>query len=183
MPNPFIDDAEKNKTKYVYHPRLTAPNKGNPYYNKPPLGYNTAIIGNKPKGSDKSVRTGEDKLNVLPNCVGYAYGRFNEIVGKGRMAYLSPVNAEDFMKYKGSCQSGRSPRLGSCMVWSDTQGPGHVAIVEQINSNGSIVTSESEWNGSAFKKYTRKRGVDGNWIEGCGWIEGRRPRYSFLGFI
>lgn len=163
MPNPFIDDPEKNKTKYVYHPRLSSPNKRNPYYNKPPIGYNTAIVGNSnPKGGDSSVRKGADGLNVLPNCVGYAYGRFNEIVGKGRMVYLSPANAETFIKYKGSCQVGTSPRLGACIVWSDTQGPGHVAIVEKINADGSITTSESEWNGSAFKIYTRKKGVDGN---------------------
>lgn len=107
------------KTKYVFHPRLSIPSYGNPYYNtiyNEPPGYSTAIVGNaQPKGGG-SDRKGYDGLNVLPNCVGYAYGRFNEIVGAGKMKYLSPVNAGSFMDYKGSCKSGWIPKLGAVMV-------------------------------------------------------------------
>lgn len=190
MNDALVDSKQKAKIeeppKYVYKPRLTTPNSNNPYYNTVANGgYSNAILGNYPEGADSSRRTGSSnpKLSVLRNCVGYAYGRFNEIANQGKMVYLSPVNAGDFMKYKGSCQSGWVPKLGACLVWKDSQGPGHVAIVEQINSDGTIVTSESEWNGSTFKTYTRSKGSDNNWIQGCSWMVKRAPRYTFQGFI
>lgn len=173
------------KTKYIYHPRLSIPTAGNKYYNTARTGgWNNAIVGNVPRGAQgEANRTGYNGLNVLPNCVGYAYGRFNEIADAGKMLYLSPVNAGNFMDYKGSCRTGKVPKLGACMVWKEDGAAGHVAIVEQINADGSIVTSESEWNGSAFKTYTRRQGDDGQWVEGCSWQAKRRPRIHFQGFI
>ena len=113
MNDALIDSEQRAKIedspKYVYKPRLTTPNSNNPYYNTVANGgYSNAILGNYPEGADSSRRTGSSspKLSVLRNCVGYAYGRFNEIANQGKMVYLSPVNAGDFMKYKGSCQSG-----------------------------------------------------------------------------
>ena len=113
--------------------------------------------------------------------MGYAYGRFNEIGGYGSCKYLAPVNAENFIQYKGSLEVGQTPKLGACMVWrkgntlSGTDGAGHVAIVEKINSDGSIVTSESGWGSSTpFYTKTRKPGT-GNW--------GAGSAYKFLGFI
>lgn len=156
----------------AYKPRLTKPEKGNPYYNtKANGGYSRAIKG---KPTDKDC-------DVLSNCVGYAYGRFNEIGGYGSCKYLAPVNAENFIQYKGDLEVGQAPKLGACMVWrkgntlSGSDGAGHVAIVEKINSDGSIVTSESGW-GSATPFYTktRKQG-NGNW--------GAGSAYEFLGFI
>ena len=157
----------------AYKPRLTKPEKGNPYYNtKGNGGYSTAIKG-KPTDPD---------CDVLSNCVGYAYGRFNEIGGYGSCKYLAPVNAENFIQYKGSLEVGQTPKLGACMVWrkgdtlSGSDGAGHVAIVEQISSDGSIVTSESGWGSSTpFYTKTRKKGTDGRW--------GAGSAYTFLGFI
>lgn len=41
--------------------------------------------------------------NILTGqCVGYAYGRFNEIGNWGYCKYLSPVNAERFMEYNNT---------------------------------------------------------------------------------
>ena len=66
----------------------------------------------------------------------YAYGRFNEIGGYGYCKYLRPVNAENFIQYKGtSLKTGQAPKLGACMVWqkgatlNGSDGAGHVAIV------------------------------------------------------
>lgn len=160
----------------TFTPRLTIPEKGNPYYNtKSSGGYSEAIQG-------KPVESG---LDVLRNCVGYAYGRFNEIVGAGKMMYLAPVNAEQFiqcMNYKTKgLVSGMVPKLGSCMVWAQgstktgNDGAGHVAIVEQINPDGSIVTSESGYNAKkAFWTQTRNNS-NGRW--------GQSSSYTFLGFI
>lgn len=154
-------------------PRLTKPTAGNKYYiRKVSGGYNGAI-----KGSPT-----DPECDVLANCVGYAVGRFNEIVGEGACKYLSPVNAEQFIQYKGDLEVGTAPRLGACMVWqkgatlTGSDGVGHVAIVEKIVSATEIVTSESGWGASKpFWTQTRKKGADGNWGQGTG--------YKFLGFI
>ena len=141
------------KTKYIYHPRTSTPELNNPYYNKTDNGgYSTAIFGNYPPSSDN--KTGLPGLTVLPNCSGYAYGRFNEIVGQNKMVYLSPANGGDFMKYAAPCKTGWEPKLGACMVWAEDGSYGHVAIVERINDDGSILTSESGWNYSpAFQTF------------------------------
>lgn len=155
----------------VFKPRTTKPEAGNKYYiTKSKGGYSNAIQG-KPTDPD---------CNVLSNCVGYAYGRFNEIGGYGCCKYLSPVNAENFIQYAGGLEVGQTPKLGACMVWrkgatlSNSDGAGHVAIVEKIISSTQIVTSESGWNSSAFWTKTRNKG-NGNWGSGSG--------YTFLGFI
>lgn len=151
--------------------RTTKPESGNKYYiTKSNGGWSNAIKG-KPVDSD---------CDVLSNCVGYAYGRFNEIGGYGYCKYLSPVNAENFMQYKGSLKTGQTPKLGACMVWrkgntlSNSDGAGHVAIVEKVVSSTQIITSESAYGGSAFYNKTRNKG-SGNW--------GMGADYTFLGFI
>lgn len=156
-----------------FTPRLTRPEAGNKYYiTKSAGGYSDAV-----KGSPT-----DSACNVLHNCVGYAFGRFNEIVGEGSCKYLRPVNAENFIQYKGTLETGMEPRLGACMVWqkgatlTGADGAGHVAIVEQIKSSTEVVTSESGWGASKpFWTQTRKKGSDGNWGQGTG--------YKFLGFI
>lgn len=155
----------------VFKPRTTKPEAGNKYYiTKAKGGYSNAIQG-KPTDAN---------CDVLSNCVGYAYGRFNEIGGYGYCKYLSPVNAENFIQYAGGLEVGQTPKLGACMVWrkgatlSNSDGAGHVAIVEKIISSTQIVTSESGWNSKAFWTKTRNKG-SGNWGAGSG--------YTFLGFI
>jgi surface antigen len=154
-----------------FKPRTTRPEAGNKYYiTKAKGGYSGAIQG-KPTDPD---------CDVLSNCVGYAYGRFNEIGGYGCCKYLYPTNAENFIQYAGDLEVGQTPKLGACMVWrkgaslSGSDGAGHVAIVEKIVSATEIVTSESGWNSKPFWTKTRKKG-DGNWGAGTG--------YTFLGFI
>lgn len=156
----------------AFTPRLTRPTAGNKYYiTKSKGGYSNAIAG-KPT---------DPQCNVLANCVGYAFGRFNEIAGSTKMQYLKPVNAENFMQYKGNLTVGQTPKLGACMVWqkgntlSGSDGAGHVAIVEKIISDTEVVTSESGYNASKpFWTQTRKKG-DGRWGQASG--------YKFLGFI
>ena len=152
--------------------RTSKPGAGNKYYiRKASGGYSNAIAG-YPRDKD---------CDVLSNCVGYAYGRFNEIGGYGYCKYLAPVNAENFIQYKGSCKMGQSPRPGACMVWqkgktlAGSDGAGHVAIVERVISENEVYTSESGYGTRAFWNQTRKKGNDGNW--------GASADYKFLGFI
>lgn len=153
--------------------RTTKPEQGNKYYiTKGNGGWSNAI-----RGSPTDAH-----CDVLSNCVGYAYGRFNEIGGYGYCKYLSPVNAENFMQYKGSLSTGQTPQVGACMVWqkgatlNDDDGAGHVAIVEKVISNTEVITSESGWGSATpFWTQTRKKGSDGRW--------GMGAAYTFLGFI
>jgi surface antigen len=151
--------------------RTTKPEAGNKYYiTKAKGGYSDAIQG-KPVDSD---------CNVLSNCVGYAYGRFNEIGGYGYCKYLRPVNAENFIQYANGLEVGQTPKVGACMVWrkgatlSNSDGAGHVAIVEKVVSDTQVMTSESAYNGKAFYNSNRSKG-SGNW--------GMGSAYTFLGFI
>lgn len=158
----------------AFIPRFTKPEAGNKYYiTKAKGGWSTAIVGN-PTDPD---------CNVLHNCVGYAFGRFNEIIGDTKMTHLQPINAENFYAVAQSqgLKTGQEPQLGAVMVWqkgptlSYIDGAGHVAVVEQINSDGSVITSESGYGCAlAFWTQTRKKG-NGNW--------GADGSYKFLGFI
>lgn len=160
-----------NGSAKPFNPRLSRPEAGNPYYNtRARGGYSDAITGSPQDAG----------CNVLCNCVGYAYGRFNEIAGAGSCRYLRPTNAENFIQNRGTLSYGAEPKLGGCMVWrkgatlSASDGAGHVAIVEKINADGSIVTSESGWGGPVFVTKTRRKG-DGNW--------GAVSPYTYLGCI
>ena len=147
--------------------RTTKPGKGNKYYiRKAQGGYSKAIYG-KPTDSE---------CNVLANCVGYAYGRFNEIGGYGYCKYLAPVNAENFIRYKGSCKTGMTPKVGACMVWEGKGDlAGHVAIVEKVYDNNHVYTSESGYGSKKPFWNSHRYNNNGRW--GC------NSNYKFLGFI
>lgn len=162
-------------TNATFTPRLTIPEKGNPYFNSVAAGgYAVGCIKGNPL---------QDGLDILSNCVPYAAGRFNEIIGKGKWVYLTyPPNAEDFVDAAAAqgLEISQNPSLGAIIVWAKGathngyNGAGHVAVVEQINSDGTIVTSESGY-GCANPFWTSKRRNDGNWGGGAA--------YRFLGFI
>lgn len=147
--------------------RTTKPGAGNKYYiRKAQGGYSNAIYG-KPTDSE---------CNVLSNCVGYAYGRFNEIGGYGYCKYLAPVNAENFIQYKGSCEVGMVPKVGACMVWEGKGDlAGHVAIVEKVYDNNHVYTSESGYGSKNPFWNSHRYNNNGRW--GC------NSNYKFLGFI
>ncbi|GEM_PF-2220671 len=159
----------------MFTPRLTKPERGNKYYNTVANGgISTAIVGSPTDAG----------CNVLANCVGYAAGRFNEIIGSGRFQYFNyPPNAEDFCNAARAAglTVGTVPKPGAIIVWAKgavgtgTDGAGHVAVVEQIHADGSITTSESGY-GCANPFWTSKRiRGSGNWSAGSD--------YRFLGFI
>ena len=147
--------------------RTTKPGAGNKYYiRKAQGGYSNAIYG-KPTDSE---------CNVLSNCVGFAYGRFNEIGDYGYCKYLAPVNAENFIQYKGSCEVGMVPKVGACMVWEGKGDlAGHVAIVEKVYDNNHVYTSESGYGSKNPFWNSHRYNNNGRW--GC------NSNYKFLGFI
>lgn len=147
--------------------RTVCPNNNKYYITTSQGGWNKAIVG-------KPTKAG---ANVLANCVGYANGRFAEIIGKNAIEYQLICNAENFIeKAKGYGLSiSDVPTLGGIMVWEGKGSlAGHVAIVERIDSNNQIFTSESAYGGSAFYNKTRYN-CNGNWDMGS--------NYSFRGCI
>lgn len=110
----------------------------------------------------------------MPNCTAYAYGRIYEILG--HEPNLSRWNAGqwwfDNINY-GWYSYGSVPKVGSVLCWDRwDQNTGHVAVVEAVYSNGTILISESAWGGTMFR--TRVMNADGS-----GYLTG----YRFLGYI
>lgn len=113
----------------------------------------------------------------LPNCVCYAWGRFWEIGGgtSETRPTLSTDDAENWYNHSDGYERGTIPALGAVICFADGpfSGDGHVAIVEQINDDGSIVTSNSAWRGDYF--YTQTLYPENNYAPAAGYI--------FQGFI
>lgn len=141
-----------------FTPRTTAPTKDNAYFYADNPFYQSGY--------------------GLPNCTCYAWGRFYEI--SGERPALSLGNAENWWGYSDGYNRGSIPKLGAVICWrkgaagNGADGAGHVAIVEAINDDGSIVTSESGWGASSVF-WTKTRSNDGNW--------GASSAYTFQGFI
>jgi hypothetical protein len=103
--------------------------------------------------------------SVLPNCVGYAWGRWFEILkiatGDGTHL-LSTGNAENWWIKNDTYKRGQTPKLGAVACWRKgkagvaNDGAGHVSIVEDILSDGSIITSNSAYLGTRFYMRTIK---------------------------
>lgn len=156
-----------------YTPRTTRPNDGDPYWTKTTYGgYNEQILGNPVNRAWSG--------SVLPNCTGYVHGRFMEL---GNQPYdydasILPYGNASTYYANSSLEKGQDPRLGACMVWG--VGAGHVAIVEEIINNDTVLTSESDWGsssagGTVFVTRTRHRGW--NWGYYSGYTR------EFLGFL
>lgn len=145
--------------------RTSKPEKGNKFYITKSKGGWSACIQGKPTDKD---------CNVLANCVGYACGRFNEIIGTMKYPSLN-CNAENFIERAKSIglKISDKPVLGGIMVWqkgslSSSDGAGHVAIVERIDNANQIYTSESGWNSKAFWNTTRTNN-NGRWGQGSAY--------------
>lgn len=159
--------------------RKTQP-KNNKYYIRTVSGGLNGAVAGKPTISG---------ANVLCNCVGYANGRFNEIIGDPNLTgvvktfkYQLVCNAENFIESakKQGLKISSTPIQGGIMVWqrgatlSGGDGAGHVAVVEEVYEDGSIMTSESGWNAWAFKN-VRRDNTNGRW--------GQSSAYKFRGCI
>lgn len=157
----------------MFQIRTSKPSAGNKFYITTSRGGYSACIEGYPTDKD---------CNVLANCVGYACGRFNEIIGSMRYPYLN-CNAENFIERAINTyglEIGQTPKAGAIMVWqkgstlSGNDGAGHVAIVEKVIDANTIYTSESGYGSNAFWNSTRNNS-NGRWGIGSG--------YTFRGFI
>lgn len=124
----------------------------------------------------------------MPNCTAYAWGRFWEIADPLGTGANKPNPNELPGYYNGGYwwyivdrsvyQTGSTPALGAVICFEDTSGgDGHVAVVEQINDNGTIVTSNSAYGGSFF--YTQTLSSSNNYS----WTSYKGHVYTCQGFI
>ena len=140
---------------------MPAPDQTSNYYIVTSYGgWNPCIQGNTAHGLQPFPGS------VLPNCSGFATGRFNELLGNNNCNYLGNANGGDFMRF--AFQQGLDisidPIVGGAMVWKNN-GDGHVAIVEAIIDANTVQTSESGWDWTlppAWDYRTHSRGT-GNW--------------------
>lgn len=173
----------KTAATTTFHPRLSAPSGGTYTTggNEEPgaIGIDpwcsTSKGGLSPFGGLSGHTGGKYDGDTLPNCTAYAWGRFYEILGS--RPKLSTGNAEDWYGYTADgYERGNTPVLGAVICWEGKgSAAGHVAIVEKINDDGSIVTSESGWNSPAYWWLSERTNENGNW--------GAGSNYIFQGFI
>ena len=107
----------------------------------------------KSGGLNECVEIISGSGDVLPNCVGYAWGRFYEIIGE--IPKLFKGNAGNWYGYNDGYERNSRidefPRVGSVICWSKPGEAGHVGIVESIDTKtGTIITSESGYNDKAY---------------------------------
>lgn len=149
-----------SSTSFV--PRTTEPTTDNKYY---------IVTGSGGLNECIEISNG----SALPNCVGYAWGRAYEIMGS--RPTLSKSNAENwFGNTSDGYTRGQTPKVASIICWAKgvvgdgSDGEGHVAVVEKVNSDGSILTSNSAYGGKRFytKEFSKGYSISG---------------YTFQGFI
>lgn len=158
----------------VFVPRTACPTKKDLFFMREGYGgYSQCIAGNPLK------YTG----SALSNCVGYAWGRAAELEGNKnctigvpgsrlKAGKHNPTSAYAWMNYTNGRKTGKTPKLGAVCVWKSTvkANYGHVAVVEEVFSDGSWLSSESAYGGKAF--------VNRKYNKNC-----FRTNYKFLGFI
>ena len=122
--------------------------------------------------------TTSNKGIALPNCTTYVFYRSAEISGQSvKQGYSdNPMlsrngwgNAKDF--YKDARWSvGSVPKVGAICCWgSDSDQYGHVAVVEEVIDNNTVIVSQSNYQKTYFetKRYTC---VVGKVTNGVGYV-------------
>ena len=146
--------------------RTTRPANNKNFITRGSGGWNTCIKGN-PR---------YQYADALANCVGYASGRFNEIINIARettgCTYTTlNCNAVGFKERAEAAglKIGSTPRRGAIMCWGKEGAAGHVAIVERVNNSNSVYTSESGWGSSAIFWNSTRSNNNGRWGIGAGY--------------
>ena len=146
--------------------RTTRPANNKNFITRGSGGWNTCIKGN-PR---------YQYADALANCVGYASGRFNEIINIARettgCTYTTlNCNAVGFKERAEAAglKTGSTPRRGAIMCWGKDGAAGHVAIVERVNNSNSVYTSESGWGSSAIFWNSTRSNNNGRWGIGAGY--------------
>lgn len=82
-------------------------------------------------------------LDAKGNCTWYAFGRAYEILkSRPNLSINSAGVWYNYNKNNGCYAYGATPRQGAIVCWSN-----HVAVVERVNADGTILISESSYKG------------------------------------
>lgn len=120
-------------------------------------------------GKNHALTISRSTGSVLPNCTGYCHGRWLELGLPENKLCL--YNADQYFGYtRDGFTRGQTPKLGAIVCWKCAGKMGHVAVVEEIYSDGTILASQSNYGGTKF--YT-KRFNPNTWPSG----------YVFQGYI
>lgn len=145
-----------NAATTKFTPRLSAPDGSNKYY----YSSNYNVFQKYGYG--------------LPNCTAYAYGRAYEILGtEPKLSWNGAGQWYGYNQEGKYYKYGSTPKVGAIACWTYGNG-GHVAVVEQIDSNGNMTLSNSEWGGRTFYLTTAKT-TDSN--------PGGNSWWTFQGYI
>ena len=114
----------------------------------------------------------------MPNCTCYAWGRAYELTGKKPMLSTGDAGTwYDYNRENDIYDYGEIPRRGAIACWRDADGgPGHVAVVEEIDGD-KMICSNSAYSGDVFYLDTLpvddpSQGRD-NWIfQGYIYVDG-----------
>lgn len=155
----------------TYTPRLTAPSITDKNYINVDKG-----------GKNKAIKISSITGSVLPNCVGYCWGRWLEILGEAPKLSINGARRWYDIDKNDGYKRGDKPKLGAVACWNwdenfQEQG-GHVAIVERINDDGTMLLSQSNYGGKRFETVTKKIGADITYT-----LKGKSVRKPFQGFI
>ena len=126
---------------------------------------------------EASERGGKYVGDTLPDNRAYAWGRLYEIL-LAEPTITATLTADKWFSSSHGYPTGQTPRPGAIACWGPSDGntnEGFVAVVEQINPDGSILTSESIADDVYWQLVTRYEGEDENW--------GLSGDYKFQGFI
>lgn len=129
----------------AYTPRTTRPSDyDDRWTNYRYGGVNRCILGSPQAWSG----------SVLANCTGYVHGRWMELGNTYTEYNLSFGNANTYYGHSDSYARGSDPQLGAILCLGGGS-VGHVAIVEEILSNGDIMCSESNYGSTVFEYVQR----------------------------
>lgn len=111
----------------------------------------------------------------LPNCTCYVWGRWYEILGEKPDLPLGDAKTWYPEAESHGLKIGSTPQLGAIICTYYDNG-GHVAVVEQINSDGTIVTSNSGYPSTFF--WTETLSPDNNYL--APWMPGEAYTQGFI---
>lgn len=132
-----------------------------PYYIQTAYGgYSPCIQGNNAYGLRPFAGS------VLPNCVGFIVGAFNERLALGACTWLGSVNARNLLSLAQSqgLPTGNDAVAGGVICWWSADA-GHAAFIDSVVDANTVITKESGWTyttGPIIRTYTRHR-TGGAW--------------------
>ncbi|MBR3036439.1 MAG: CHAP domain-containing protein [Lachnospiraceae bacterium] len=116
----------------------------------------------------------------LPNCTCFSCGRSSEAAGRNVKLQIPRGNAQTW--YDASNWIGsRTPKVGAIAVWGGGK-YGHVGVVERINSDGSVLISQSNYTRASKEAMIANYFVIGTYKPEVGKVT-KHIGWTFLGYL